>query len=123
MPKVMAKKVVKKKKVTKAAKKTKAVKKPANAGKPVAAKPIKALKPIGVVTHFFNAIKVAIIKVKQPLKVGTEVIIRGATTDFKHKVVSMQYDHEPIAVAKKGQEVGIKVAKRVREGDEVFLIN
>ena len=109
----MAKKAVKKvvKKVTA---KKKAVAKPV--------KVLKPLKPIGVVTHFFTAIKVAIIKVKQPLKLGTEIAIRGATSDFKHKVVSMQYDHKPISIATKGQEVGIKVSKRVREGDEVYLL-
>ena len=81
----------------------------------------KPVKPIGVVTHYFSKIKVAIIKCKQPVRVGAEISIRGATTDFKHKIISMQYDHQPVAVAKKGQEVGVKVGKRVREGDEVFL--
>ena len=33
----------------------------------------------------------------------------------------MQYDHKDIAEAKKGQEVGIKVVGKVREGDEVYV--
>ncbi len=100
-------------------KKKKVVKKSA---KKVAIKKIAPLKPIGQVTHYFAKIKVAIIKFKQPIKVGTEVSLRGTTTDFTHKIVSMQFDHEPVAVAKKGQEVGIKVSKRVREGDEIFNV-
>ena len=101
-----------KKKTTAKKKKTAAVKK--------AAKKIVAAKPIGVVTHFYSAIKVAIIKFKKPVKVGVTIALRGSTTDFNQKIASMQYDHKPIAVAKKGQEIGLKVAKRVREGDEVF---
>ncbi len=111
----MTKKPVKKKKVVA---KRKAAKK---AVKKAAVKKVAAPKPVGVVTHYFAKIKVAIIKFKQPVKVGTEVALRGATTDFNHKIASMQFDHKPISVAKKGQEVGIKVGKRVREGDEIFL--
>lgn len=81
----------------------------------------KKIKPVGVVTHFYTAIKVAIIKCKQPIKTGATISIRGATTDFKQKIASMQYDHAAVKVAKKGQEIGVKVAKRVREGDEVFI--
>ena len=80
-------------------------------------------KPIGVVTHFYGNIKVAIVKFKKPVKSGSKLCFCGATTDFDQVVKSMQYDHKEIAVAPKGKEVGIKVNKRVREGDEVFLMN
>jgi putative protease len=109
MPK---KKVVKK---AKAKPKTKAAKKPT---KP---KATKAAKPIGVVTHFYTEIKVAIVKFKQPVKVGVELQFKGATTDFKEKIKSMQYDHKPLKIAPKGKQIGIKVKKRVREGDEVYM--
>lgn len=78
-------------------------------------------KPIGKVTHFYGKIKVAIIKFNKPVKVGTDVVIRGATTEFKQTIASMQWDHEPIKIAKKGKEVGIKIKKKVHEGDGVFL--
>ena len=81
----------------------------------------KPSKPIGVVTHFFNHIRVAIVKCKSPIKRGTEIRFKGATTDFSTNIQSMQYDHKPIIVTKKGQEVGIKVKKKVREGDMVYL--
>lgn len=103
----MKKKIVKKSK--------KVVKKVA---KPV--KKVKQAKPIGVVTHFYGGIKVAIVKFKKPMKKGAAIKIKGATTDFEQKIVSMQYDHVDIAVAKKGQEVGMKVSKKVRDGDEIF---
>ena len=100
-------------------KKTVAKKAPA---KKVAAKKIKVEKPVGAVTHYFTAIKVAIVKFKQPVKVGDTLAFRGATTDFKQKIASMQFDHKSIAVAAKGKEIGMKVGKRVREGDEVFKV-
>lgn len=78
-------------------------------------------KHIGVVTHFYNEISVAIVKFNKKVPVGTVLYFRGATTDFKDKAGSMQYDHKPIAAAPKGKEVGIKVKKRVREGDLVHF--
>lgn len=84
-------------------------------------KAIKKPKPIGKVTHFYGKIKVAIIKFNKPVKVGTDIIVRGATTESKQTITSMQMDHEPIKLAKKGKEVGVKIKKKVHEGDEVFL--
>lgn len=77
-------------------------------------------KPIGVVTHFYGHLEVAIVKFNKAVKVGTKVKFKGATTDFEEPITSMQYDHKPIASAKKGQEVGIKVVGKARYGDEVF---
>ena len=88
--------------------------------KKLAKKTVKTQKPIGTVTHFYGNIKVAIIKFKLATKVGAHIAIRGTHTDFKQKIASMQYDHQAIKLAKKGKEVGIKVAKKVHEGDEVF---
>ena len=79
-------------------------------------------KPIGEVTHYFNNIDVVIVKFNKVFKVGESVRFKGATTDFTHKVKSMQLEHEDIDEAKKGQEVGIKVGKRVRAGDKVYKV-
>jgi len=79
-------------------------------------------KPIGIVTHYFGKIGVAIIKCNTEIKIGDTLRFRGATTDCSLKITSMQYDHKPIESAKKGQEVGIKIEEKVREGDEVFLV-
>ncbi len=77
-------------------------------------------KLIGEVTHFYGGISVAIVKFREPVKVGENVRFFGATTDFKEAIKSMQYNHQDINEAKKGQEVGIKVDGKVREGDEVY---
>ena len=79
-------------------------------------------KPIGEVTHYFKNINVAIVKFKKAVKVGESVVFKGATTDFTHKIDSMQFEHEEIDKAKKGQEIGIKVGERVREGDKIFAV-
>jgi hypothetical protein len=76
-------------------------------------------KPIGKVTHFYGHLGVAIIKFNQKVSAGTELHFKGATTDFKETAKSMQYNHAPIAAAPKGKQIGVKVKKRVREGDLV----
>jgi len=78
-------------------------------------------KPIGVVTHFYGNLEVAIVKFSKSVAVGTIVRFKGATTDFAQTIDSMQFDHKAIETAKKGQQVGIKVKDKVHEGNEVYL--
>lgn len=78
------------------------------------------MEPIGEVTHYFGGIGVAIVKFNRVVSVGAKVRIKGATTDFTETIRSMQYDHKEIGEAKKGQEVGIKVGDKVRQGDAVY---
>lgn len=112
-----------KKKVKKAAKRPAArkAKKGKKTVKKMAPKKPAMPKPVGRVTHFYREIKVAVVKFSKPVKQGTEVSFRGATTDFKQKLDSMQYDHKAVAKAPKGKQVGVKVKSRVREGDQVYL--
>jgi hypothetical protein len=82
----------------------------------------KAQKPIGFVTHYYGDIRVGIVKFSAPVRAGTLVEFRGSTTNFSQELASMQYDHKVIAKAPKGKQVGVKVKKRVREGDKVFAV-
>lgn len=76
---------------------------------------------IGIVTHFFNHINVAAIKITHnELNIGETIHINGAHTDFTQSVESMQIDKESVETAKRGDEIGIKVRKRVREHDDVY---
>lgn len=80
-----------------------------------------AEEKIGVVTHFFNHINVAAIKITSgELKVGDTIHITGAHTDFTQPVKSMEIDRESIEIAKPGDEIGMKVKNRVRENDDVY---
>lgn len=87
-----------------------------------AAPKAKKVKPIGTVTHYYTHIKVAIVKFNTNVRAGAELYFKGATTDFTEAAKSMQFDHEPVAVAKKGKQIGIKLKKRVREGDLVYKV-
>lgn len=77
-------------------------------------------KPIGEVTHYYGGISVAIVKFNRKVKVGETVQFKGANTDFKETIGSMQYNHADIQEAGKNQDVGIKVGDKVREGDKVY---
>lgn len=80
------------------------------------------MKLVGKVKHFYPRISVAVIEVLDEIKLGDDILIRGKTTNFKQKVESIQIEHEQVEKAKRGDSIGLKVAERVREGDEVFII-
>jgi len=80
-------------------------------------------KEIGIVTHYFGNISVAVIKLKSELKIGDKIHIKGAHDDFKQTVKSMQIDNQNISIAKKGSEIGMKVTKRVHENDRIYKIS
>jgi len=86
-------------------------------------KPKKMPKPIGKITHYFSNIKVAVVKVLSPIKVGDNVrIVGGEKTDFDQKIKSMQIDLKPVKSAKKGKSVGIKIDKKARDGYKIYKI-
>ncbi|MFH1847803.1 MAG: hypothetical protein ABH825_01130 [Candidatus Omnitrophota bacterium] len=108
------KRVVKKKKAAPRKKSIKArAKKTAAAG---------AMQAIGKITHYFGHVSAAVIKLTGPINTGDIILIKGHTTDFKQKVRSMQIDHVPVPSATRGQEIGLRVADRVRIGDIVFRL-
>ena len=98
--------------------------KPAKRKKKVAAKkPVVKLEKIGEVTHYFPKVKAAAVRiVKNSLKAGEYIYVKGHTTDFKERVGSMQLDHAPIEEGKRGQEIGLLVKSRVRIGDSVYRV-
>jgi translation elongation factor EF-1alpha len=77
---------------------------------------------IGVVTHYFTKIGVAIVELGNTLSVGDRILIKGMTTDFEQTVDSMQIEHEDVDKAGSGQSIGLKVKDRVREGDTVYKV-
>lgn len=77
--------------------------------------------PVGKITHFFDKISVAVIELSAELKVGDKIHVKGHTSDFEQSIDSMQLDKESIESAKSG-EIAIKVADKVRAGDQVFKV-
>lgn len=86
-------------------------------------KKVSKLEKIGEVTHYFPHVNAAAVKIlKNSLKSGDTIYVKGHTTDFKEKVDSMQLDHVPVQEGKKGQEIGLLVKSRVRIGDSVYRV-
>lgn len=79
-------------------------------------------KLIGEVNHFYNHIGVAVIDLLDSLQVGDQVHFFGRSTDFRQEVYSMQIEHQPISEAGKGQEIAMKVERRVRNHDKVYKL-
>lgn len=136
-----SKKVARKKVARRAAKKKVAAKKrvKAKATKPkkapakVARKP--ALTPmqvpsapvagqrIGVVTHYFTHLAVAIVQLDSgSLHEGDTVHVKGHTSDFQQRVESMELDHVHVSEAYAGQSVGLRVKEHAREHDVVYKV-
>ena len=80
-------------------------------------------KLIGKITHFFSRISVVVIEVSgEPLKLGDDIHIRGATTDLYMPVGSMQIDNAPVEVTNPGESCGVKVPEPARVGDDVYKV-
>jgi len=78
---------------------------------------------IGAVTHYFSKAGAATLKLTDgDLKVGDEIRIKGHTSDFKQVVESIQIEHQSVAEAKMGSDIGLKVKERVHEHDVVYKI-
>jgi len=79
------------------------------------------IQPIGQVTHYFDRISVAVIKLEAELIVGDWIhFYHEGRTDFFQQVESMQIDRQPIEEAFPGDEVAVQVVARVKEGDTVY---
>ena len=84
---------------------------------------VEKMVKVGEVTHYFPHVKAAALLVlKDSIKVGDAIYIKGHTTDFKEKIASIQLDRVPIQEGKKAQEIGLLVKKRVRIGDSVYKL-
>jgi putative protease len=82
-----------------------------------------AENPIGKVTHYFDKIGVAVVEIVDGnLSTGDQIKIVGRGEEFTQTVGSMQIEHKNIETAQKGDTVGLKVDRRVKEGDQIFKV-
>ena len=77
---------------------------------------------IGRVTHYYDHINVAVLKLDENLKLGDLIHITGHSTDFMQRVTSMEVEHHTILWVKPGDNVAIKVLEPVREHDIVYRV-
>ena len=81
------------------------------------------MQKVGVVSHFYTKIKVAVIDLSSKLSVGERILfIRGGEELFEQDVESIQLEHEKKKTAKKGDCIGLKTVDDVKEGAEVYKI-
>ena len=80
-------------------------------------------KRIGEVVKFFSKPSVAAVKITDgEIKVGDTLKFTGHTTDLTMPLDSMEVNNQKVAQAVTGDFIGIRVADRVRPGDEVFKV-
>ena len=98
---------------------------------PAPAKPAAPLAPpappgerIGIVTHYFSHLAVAVLKLDPGarLRVGDNIRIQGHTTDFSQRVESLQVEHAPVTEVGPRDDFGLKVLEHARENDIVYKI-
>ena len=77
---------------------------------------------IGRVTHYYNHINVAVLKLDESLKLGDKIHVLGHSTDFTQVVTSMEVEHHTILWVKPGDDVAIKVIEPVHEHDIVYRV-
>lgn len=78
--------------------------------------------PIGRVTHFYGKISVAVLSLKDTIRLGDTVHFLGRSTDFIQEVSSLQIEHQAISEAKPGMEVALRVDYPVRRRDTIFKV-
>jgi len=78
---------------------------------------------VGVVQNYFVKQGAAAVRLLEGgLAVGDSIVIEGASTYLEQEVESLMIERDPVQKAGKGQDVGMKVADRVRENDRVFRV-
>ena len=88
------------------------------------AQPTAAEQRIGVVTHYYSHLSVVAMQLEPgaTLRVGDVIHIRGHTTDFTQKVVSLEVDHAPVSEVRPDDDFGLKVVEHTREHDIVYKV-
>jgi len=90
---------------------------------PPVEEPSRHEEAIGVITHYYSHLGVAVVQVnKGALRTGDTIHITGHSTDFTQAVASIEYEHRHVDQAEAGQSIGLKVADHAREHDIVYLV-
>lgn len=79
-------------------------------------------KSIGVITHWYDKIGVAVVKLTGRLRRGDRVRIKKGDEEFEEVVSSLQINHQDVASAKKDDDAALKLSQRAREGAEIFIV-
>jgi len=78
---------------------------------------------IGSVIKFFDKPSIAAVKLDYgELSVGDTIHIKGNGTDFTQKIEAMEFDHQPVQKATRGQFTGIKLSQPAKPFDLVYKV-
>ncbi len=77
---------------------------------------------VGIITHYYDKIGVAVVDLVKSLAVGDTIKISGHGREFTQVVSSIQKEHQELKKAKKGDDVGMKVDQPVKPKEVVFKI-
>ncbi len=78
---------------------------------------------IGSVIKFFDKTSIAAVKLDfGELAVGDTIRIKGNDSDFTQKIEVMEFDHQPVQKAGRGQFTGIKLSKPAKPFDLVYKV-
>ena len=78
------------------------------------------MKKIGIVTHYYGNINVAIVALSGKLSKNDRVKFESGKNEFEQTVESMQIEHKEIDSAKKGDIVVMKVDQKGSDGADVY---
>jgi putative protease len=78
-------------------------------------------KEVGKVTHWYDKIGVAVVKLSGALKVGDSIKIERGGEEFDDTISSMQIDHKTVESGKKGEEVAVKITQKAKEGSTIYM--
>ena len=96
---------------------------PPKVARPASPPPLAPGERIGVVTHYFGHLSVAVVKLESAtLRVGDTIHIRGHTSDFSQRVESLQIGHAPVTEVGPNDDFGLKVIQHAREHDVVYRV-
>ena len=79
---------------------------------------------VGVVSHYFSHLSVAVVKLdpNTNLHVGDKIHIKGHTSDFGQRVESLQIGHAAVDQVGPDDDFGLKVVDHAREHDIVYKV-
>lgn len=79
-------------------------------------------KQIGTVTHWYDKLGVAVVKLTSALAKGDKIRVSKGDEEFEDTVSSIQINHADVSEAARGDDAAIKLAQRAKEGAAVFLL-
>lgn len=81
-----------------------------------------AEKQVGTVTHWYDKLSVAVVKLTGKLSAGARVKVKKGTEEFEDTISSLQIDHKDVASAKKGDDAAMKLSQKAKEGAGIYVV-